>query len=314
MADMKSKIKKLLQEHGSMTARDIAKELGCSSSEVNRFIYYCDEFEKDDSYAPLWSIKNSRGKRKATESDPVMLKLQNRKGAKKFTQKDFDELAAWDESEAYIDKEDYVTNSGKIIECDSPEEVMLLEYLEENGLVKDVGGQALRIKYDTAFRVGCNYQPDIVALTHDNHIAVFEVKPLIAMSNHTNIEKYRFLAKYCEERGFMYVMLDPNMEYTSFEELRDMEVCRELLEMFEEFNAKPHTSRRPYKHFDNHDVEKWYEKYGDGWTKEDFKIHVHSLIIYYDWYNVFDKGFNAFSRPVKQVRNDDGTYSVIEYI
>ena len=139
MKDFKSNIYKLLLENESMSAKDIARKLNCSTSDVNRFIYYCDEFEKDDSYVPLWSIKISREKRKALQSDPVMLKLQNREGAKKFTKKDFDELADWDESDAYIDKEDYITNGGKIIECDSPEEVMLLEYLEKMDWLKKSG-------------------------------------------------------------------------------------------------------------------------------------------------------------------------------
>lgn len=310
MADMKSKIKKLLQKNGGMTAKEIAKALGCSSSAVNRFIYYCDEFEKDDSSAPVWTIKGSLSHTTVTESDPVLLKLQNREGAKAFTQKDFDNLANWEYGEAYIGKHQYETATGNIIECDSKSEVLLLEYLEENNLVKCVGGQMLKVSYDTAFRTDRDYYPDIVALTWDNHIAVFEVKSATAMDNHTNMEKYRGLAEYCEKHGYMYVMIDPASDYQSFEELRDMEVSTPLLEMFEELNDKPHTSRKPYKHFEKSDVEKWYERFGAGWTWPEFQLQVHSLIIYYEWYNFYKNDFQVFSRPVKL----DNDHKVIDYI
>ena len=316
MADIGEKIKKVLNTSGKgISARDIANKIGSTRGSVNSYLYaHTDEFEKDDSYVPLWTIRSTTYCENLLELDPVILKLQNREGARIFSQKDFDNLADWKNGKAYIGDYQYKTESGRTIKCDSKSEIALLEYLEENGLVQDIGGQALQIRYDTAFRTGCSYKLDIVAFLHDGHIAVFEVKPTSAMDNHTNIEKYRSLAKYCEEQGFMYVMIDPAARFMSFEELRDMAVCTERLVIFEKINDKPHTSKEPYKYFDDLDVEEWYQKYGSGWSKEQFKLHVHSLIIYYDWYNVSKHGFRAYSRPVKLQKNDDETYSVIDYL
>ncbi len=316
VTDIGEKIKKVLRASDKgMSARDIANKIGSTRGCVNSYLYaHTDEFEKDASYVPLWTIRGTNYYKNAMELDPVILKLQNREGARIFSQKDFDNLADWENGKAYIGDYPYKTESGKTINCDSSSEVLLLEYLEENGLVQDVGGQALNIRYDTAFRTGCSYKPDIVAFLRDGHIAVFEVKPTSAMDNHKNIEKYRSLAKYCEEQGFLYGMIDPAAGFTTFEELRDMPVCTELLVMFEELNDKPHTSKKPYKYFDDTDVEEWYQKYGSGWSKEQFKLHVHSLIIYYDWYSVSKHGFRVYSRPVKLQKIDNGSYSVIDYL
>ena len=312
MADLAKEIRNVLSQAGSMTASEIGKAIGCSKSTINRFIYYCDEFERDSSDTPRWSIKGGVSLKSATaiESNPVVMKLQNREGAKTFSQKDFDDLADWEYGTAFVGKYQYETSSGNIIECDSKSEILLLEYLEENGLVKDIGGQTLRIGYDTSFRLDRDYWPDIVALTQDNRIAIFEVKPATAMDNHTNMEKYRALAEYCKEHGFMYVMIDPAADFMSFEELRDFNVCRGLWERFKELNNKPHTAKKPYKFFDDDDVKEWFARYGDGCTKKEFYLQVHSLVIRYDWYNFSKNGFKAFSRPVKL--NSD--YEVIDYI
>lgn len=312
MKDFSTKIRKALSSTTQgMSARELASEIGISKSTVNSYLYnHTDEFEKDDSHVPIWTIKGSTSNTPVTESDPVLLKLQNREGAKMFSQKDFDNLADWEYGEAYIGKYQYETATGNIIECDSNSEVLLLEYLEENDLVKCVGGQMLKVPFDTAFRTDRDYHPDIVALTWDNHIAVFEVKAATAMDKHTNMEKYRGLAEYCEKNGYMYVMIDPAADFTSYEELRDMEVCTPLFEMFKEFHNKPHTSRKPYKHFDKSDVEKWYKKFGTGLTLPEFQLQVHSLVIYYEWYNLYRNDFQVFSRPVKL----DSDHKVIDYI
>lgn len=316
MADIGAKIKKVLNASDrGMSARDIANEIGSVRGSVNSYLYaHTDEFEKDDSYVPLWNIRRATYCETVSVLDPVMLKLQNREGARIFSQEDFYNLADWENGIANVGGYQYKTENRNIIKCDSKSEMMLLEYLEENGLVQDIGGQALQIRYDTEFRTGCSYQPDIVAFLSDGHIAVFEVKPTSAMGNHKNIEKYRSLKKYCEEQGLMYVMIDPMSEFMSFEELRDMAVCTELLAMFEELNNRPHTSKEPYKYFDDSDVEEWYQKYGAGWSKKEFRLHVHSLIIYYDWFNVSQYGFRAFSRPVKLQKIDNETYTVIDYL
>lgn len=286
--------------------RDITRFTSFSRKEVKNYLYeHEDEFEKNGSFIPLWKMKSI-----SPITDTLMAKLQNREDALSFSQEDFDELADWEYGTAFVGEYKYETQKGNIIECDSKSEIMLLAYLEENGLVNDIGGQMLEISYESAFRAGLSYFPDIVALTRDNHIAVFEVKAATAMDNHSNMEKYRALAEYCKERGYMYVMIDPAADFISFEEIRDMDVCSELLEMFVEWQEKPDSPRRPYKSFDNDDVNDWYERFGDGYTKKEFYLQVHSLIMYYEWFNVYKHGFKAYSRPVMLSRS----HKVIDYL
>ena len=278
-----------------MSARAIANIIQTTRSSVNSLLYaHPEDFIKDDSYVPLWRLAEDSYS-DFEETDPIMLKLQNRTESKEFTQEYFDSLADWKYGEAFIGKYQYKTKSGNIIECDSKSEIKLLEYLENNKLVKDIGGQMLNIKYDSAFRTDLDYFPDIVALTRDNRIAVFEVKPATAMDNHKNMEKYQSLSLYCQKYGFMYAMIDPECNFSTFEEIRDMSVCSDLLNMFEEWNEEPNTKTRSYKSFDNDDVEEWYEMYGTGYTKKDFALQVHSLIMYYEWYNFYTHGFMAYA-------------------
>ena len=304
MADIGDMIHTLLVEReGGMPAKEIAICIGKSRSEVNSYLYsHLERFEKDSSYVPNWHISNA-----AMESDPVMLKLQNRANAKEFSLSEFETVADWDDSSGFIGAIQYVTRNGRVIDCDSQSEYLLLSYLEENELVKDIGGQALQVTYESAFVTGKRYQPDIVVLTHDNHIAIFEVKAASAMSNHMNMEKYDALAEFCKGHGYMYVMLDPKENFVTFEDVRDMDVQEDLLEMFEVWMDEPEPV---LKSFDESDVDLWYKTYGQGVTRKTFNLQVHSLIIFYRWYNLFKHGFRVYNRPVKL----DSDHNVVEFM
>lgn len=310
MPDLEKQIKELLSaEEKGLTAREIAKRLDVSKGEVNSIFYgNSDVFFCDDSKTPLWSVINH-----SAGTDPLLLKLQNRDGAKTFKQKDFDSLADWSYGKSHSKDRNgtYITRSGNRIEYDSKHEWMLMEYLEKHDLAKDLGGQSLCIPYNTSFREHVKYYPDIVAYTKDDHIAIFEVKTRVALDKHTCMEKYNALAAYCEEHGFMYMMVDPMANFTTFEELRDMEVCAEFLEWFNEWiDEEPDDPKAPYKHFDDEDVRKWYKEYGSGFSFKNFERQVHSIVMFYGWHNFSTYGFNVYSRPVKLDRK---TFEVIDY-
>ena len=91
------------------------------------------------------------------------------------------------------------------------------------------------------------------------------------------------------------MMLDPADDYKTLDEISEMGVLPELLEYFNRPNKGP----MGYRHFTDSTVEKWYKDYGTGMTKKEFRLQIHSLIIYYDWYNLFSNGFNVYSCPVK---------------
>ncbi|MCQ2439553.1 MAG: hypothetical protein MJ074_07305 [Oscillospiraceae bacterium] len=298
LAEFRKKlIRTVLKLHPEgLTAKEIADFTGGEKRTANSILYgNLDTFVKDDD-SLKWRLVCEE------ETDPVMRKLQNRERARYCSQADFDSLASWEYGHAYNGDIKYRTKNGKTIECDSKSELRLLEYLEENHLVKDVGGQNLHITYDTAFRQNVGYNPDIVALTRDDHIAVFEVKPVSAMDYHRNIEKYRSLAKYCEKNGFMYAMIDPDSDFTTYEEVVDMAVCPELMVVFSSLSEKARKakdSEKPYAFFDESDVADWYAKYGAGYTKAQFRLQVHSLVLYFDWYNFSTHGFRVYTGPVK---------------
>lgn len=296
MSDLGTEICSILKATPQgMSAKDLATRLNTQRSVINKYLYaHPEEYLKDDSYVPLWHLKGN-----STELDPVMQKLQNRDNAKRFSQTEFDCLANWRYGNAFIGNHHYKTRKGNIIECDSQSEVLMLSYLEEKDLVLDLGGQILRIGYDSAFRTELDYYPDIVALTVDHHIAIIEVKPVTAMDNHKNMEKYRALEAYCRERGFMFMMIDPQHDFMTYEEMRDMDVCGPLLDMFIELNEMPVPEDCYCKFFDDDKVDKWYELFGNGYTKTDFKLQVHSLVAYYGWYNLYKNGFMVYSKPIQ---------------
>ena len=188
----------------------------------------------------------------------------------------------------------------------------MCEYLRDNNLALEYGGQALNIVFDTPFQRGRNYYPDLAILTVNNRVAIIEVKPATHMDNFENVYKYRSLADYCEKNGYEYMMVDPSRDFMTYEELRDMKVCPGLLAFFEDWNQKPDTEDRPYKHFDDTDVEEWYVQFGQGYSRDDFRLQVHSLVIRFKWYNKPESSglFSAYNRPV--VINHSGT--VVKYI
>lgn len=277
------------------TAKEIARSIGASRYLVNSTLYSrLDMFCKDNSYVPVWRIKSNY-----IETNSVMLKLQNRQNAKLFAEKEFDSITANKYKSSFWGSYQYRTKAGNIIECDSKGERALLEYLEQNDLVKKISNRVPKILYDSAFRSSLDYFPDVMVLTRDNHIAIIEVKPAAAMSYHKNMEKYWALAKYCEDHGYMYAMLDPTEGYITYEEIREMPVCTDLLNLFQIYNEFPLEDNEQFRVLDDKTIQSWYDSIGSGYTKKDFYLQVHSLIIYYEWYNVYKHGFLAYDRPVR---------------
>lgn len=237
-------------------------------------------------------------------------KFENVENAKVFTHHSFNSLADWTIGTSFNGTHIYKTSSGNYIFCDSKSEVKMLEYLERNNLVLDIGGQMLDIKYDSPFREKITYYPDIVTLTSDNRIAIIEVKPITAMSCHRNIEKYKALSKYCKENGFIYAMIDPDEDFMTFEELKNIDICECIEYMFYLYREDIKSKKKKLIKFDDSNVNSWYEVCGVDCTKSEFRKQVHSMIISHDWYNLFTHGFMVYNRPVKL----DYRHKVIDYI
>ncbi len=292
MATLKERIDSYLQRHPGTLAKEMADYFGVTRKEVNSVIYANkNDYKQDSSYR--WYLASS-----PLYMDAVLMKLNNVSNAKEFTEKDFEALADWksDVSQPGTTKAGvHVFANGDTVKYGSDSERIMLQYLDENNLVIRCGGQALQIKYDTVFAKGRTYIPDIVVLTKMHHIAIIEVKSSTAMSYHLNLEKYRALSEYCEKHGFEYMMIDPADDYKTIDEISEMGVLPELLEYFNRSTNGP----RGYRRFTDKMVDKWYRDFGSDLTKKEFNLQIHSLIIYYNWFNLFSNGFKVYSCPVK---------------
>lgn len=284
---LREKIFSILAEHPEgIKAPQIAKIIGIDKKIVSSFLAHKqDEYIMNDNWEWVPAF------------DPLMVKLNNRANAKRFTSKQFNALANWSVCSAVDGTKKigtYRTKTGNKIDYNSSYEPIMLEYLEEHNLVKEMGGQNLCIRYSSAFSSNKKYYPDIVALTTDNQIMIIEVKPAEHMSRHTNMEKYEGLVEYCEEHGYIYAMLDPTRDFMSYEDLRDMRVDPELCDIFDELVEE---SNDHIVSFDKYDVSEWFDNIKPDCTEKEFELMVHSLIIYYGWYNKSLYDFEVTSEP-----------------
>ena len=117
------------------------------------------------------------------------------------------------------------------IYCDSKLERRFLTYLLKNGFIKDVKAEALEICYDSSEMSGKRYFPDFCMKLHDDTIAVVEMKNLLSIGYHLNVDKYEALKRYCNEKGYRYAQVakdyDENV-YISAEQIADRETNIDL--------------------------------------------------------------------------------------
>lgn len=270
--------------------------LNCILFKMNAEKYKVKEFEGKEK-----STTRKKTNKKKTESieerDKVLIKLNNRQNAKTFTLQDFKSLADWDDCKSFNENGYYYyLSNGRKLECDSKSEIKMLEYLEQNDLTLEIGAQELVIKYDTEFRSNQLYFPDIVILTKDKHIAIIEIKPLTAMSNHTNLEKYRALQAYCKNNGYEYVMIDPDNGYKTFDDLERMEIPQEIINRVDRYLKNLYGVEGECL-LEKDDIPKLYNDFSDKYTKGVFKLYLHALVIQRGWFNRYKNGFMVYEEP-----------------
>ena len=165
---------------GPVMARQIANRLWLTRSDVNSYLYSnLDTYECDEQYR--WSIIREDDALKVICTNgtddklfhtSILKKLNNKEGVRIFTQEEFDNLSDWSHGKSKSPRGAsavYTTATGNVIECDSSYETMLLEHLESNNLVLEMGGQSLDIGYESAFRRR-SYYPDIFIYPVTHHI------------------------------------------------------------------------------------------------------------------------------------------------
>ncbi len=247
------------------------------------------------SKEPKTATKKSRKSQEKTNK--VLAKLKNRNKAKKFTLEEFNDLADWTYCDSFNENGYiYTLSNGNQIECDSKSEVKVLDYLTSKKLAVAIGGQSLRIQYSSAFRSGLDYYPDIVILTKDMHIAIIEVKPVTAMSNHRNIEKYEALTDYCTEHGYEYMMVDPDHDYMTFDDMQKLHVPSDIVQRVDDYLVNLIGSKGECL-LEKDDIPILYEDFSDKYKKGDFELYLHALVIQKGWYNRFTHGFMVYEEP-----------------
>lgn len=233
------------------------------------------------------------------DTDWVLGRLENKEGARIFSLDDFNSLADWEYCSSFGNRKYiYTFPNGNKIECDSKSELRLIRYLVSKGLTQAIGGQNLRIKYDTAFRKGADYFPDIVMLTSGGRIAIAEVKPITAMSYHLNVEKYAALSAYCRERGYEYMMIDPSNGYKTFSEMKNMSIPKKISERINAYVA-PLIGKTGTPIIESADVDAIHRPIAEECAREDFEIYLHAAVIQNGWYNKFKHGFMVYETPQK---------------
>ena len=158
---------------------------------------------------------------------------------RKITEEDFSRLKA----ERFVKSEDdelkYYTLGGKTYQCESFLEQGVLHKFLINNTFKNIKTQSLKIPIKDHF-----YHPDFQCLTHDNHLVLVEIKPLLNMCEYVNIEKFKVLKEYCEKYGFGYLII--NERGDSFEHINE-ENSEFSESVLAEINQHGHIAYQKYK-------------------------------------------------------------------
>lgn len=96
------------------------------------------------------------------------------------------------------------TYQGREYEYESNMELLALQRFLRRNTFKDVKTQSLAIELPN----GHKYVPDFECLTHENHLVIVEIKPLLKMCERKNILKFKALKAYCKKYGYGYLIVD----------------------------------------------------------------------------------------------------------
>lgn len=304
MSNLGNKILTILRNNPKgLKAREISAKLGVTRYAVNQFLYY-DQTEYVVTAAYTWVKKGGTTTASKPAIDPVLAKLNNQSKAKVFTSSYFKGLANWRVCTTHSDKKPkgtYKTKTGNLIDYDSKPELQLLQYLEKNNLALEIGSQNLAVPYDTAFREGLDYYVDFVVLRNNGHIAFIEVKSIMAMSYHKNIEKYKGLKAYCEARGYEYMMVAPDHDYMTFDELAKLKIPAKLSNRIMSY-LRNLLGEEGEVLLENSDVQVLYEEFENQFSsKKEFELYLHAFVIQKGWYNKYQNNFMVYEKPIYSI-------------
>ena len=229
--------------------------LGDKNSRIFRYCSEVDGFGKykyldiksvDDAVYDLVKeekIRKSNSKHKKfyyeinDEYEPAYVMLNNHKYAKEYSEDYFlRELNDWSKKSPFPIRYPHAVklSDGYVFVANGEPEEKLVKRLDHKDMFLHIRGNSFCIKIPYKNK---KYYPDIIVYTKEGKIGIIEVKPMLNMADYKVIEKYEALKKYCEKRGFMYVMCD--YQYHTYDFQRKRKVSDEVkAAVKKEFNKK----------------------------------------------------------------------------
>ena len=189
--------------------------------------------------------------------------------AKVFNEAYLDSMTEWRSSRGFDPKRMLIDVDGIIYECDSFLEANLISELKVEKYFKQLRGQNLIIPYKKR-RKGeeSSYKPDLVLLSHDDHIVIIEVKPLYNIPTKRNVQKYNALSEYCKEKGYLYCICDD--KFRTLKDLKEYEIDKSI----EKFVLYHSSAYDAFNYNDFKTLKSRYRKYGEEYIKENIAAIV----------------------------------------
>ena len=217
--------------------RILKEEVGLGSTNKNQIRLFLNGNEKSHLYLKcaldhptLWGKYPTLtiDKIKDIEEEPIDVKykyFENVKHAKTFTLKDLESLTDWNiypeqtlKTKIYLKE----TIEERRVPFHSQPEYETYRRLKELGVVKCFRTQSFSIPYATYHKKIRLYFPDFIFLTPEGYIAIVESKPTTLMSTFMVRCKYEALKDYCEKHGFIYAMMDEQLQtFSSIQRMKE---------------------------------------------------------------------------------------------
>jgi DNA-binding phage protein len=148
-------------------------------------------------------------------------------------------------------------------------------------LIKYFRAQSLAIPYTTYKKKVRTYFPDFIFLTPEGYLAIVESKPTHLMSTFMVRCKYEALKDYCEQHGFIYAMMDEQLQ--TFSQTHAMNEENEITRYVEHLLATAGL-------FNDFAMKMVYSKFKN-LTQKAIKDIVSRFVIQHDFYNPSSLGF-----------------------
>ncbi len=222
-------------------------------------------------------------------NNPLKLKyasFENFDHAKIYTEQDLENLTDWDKLPTQLEKTKVFckeTIDGRMIPFNSEPEWNTYTKLKAGGFIQSFRAQSLLVPYNSYLKEDRKYFPDFIFLTPEGYIAIVESKPIEFMANFFVQAKYLALRRFCEERGFIYAMVDEHLH-----PYHQMKLEKETNKVTEYFDHLLETARM----FDDDGFDLIKAKFKGEWKVSDLEVMIAKHIIRRQLVNTSSGGYH----------------------